>query len=390
MSPGGSQYAGRSTRFFRYAARMRVERFVLHSSTWQNLAETAIAAEEAGFDAFALPEVAHDPFIPLAFAAARTSRIGLRTAIAVAFARSPMITANLAWDLHAASGGRFCLGLGTQIQAHIERRFSATWTKPRSQLREYVLAIRTIHRAWEKQAKLKFVGNHYGFTLMTPEFSPKPAGLPPVPIYTAAVRPAMIELAGEVADGVRLHGFMTRKYLEEVGLPALARGLALRGRDRAGFEVCGGGFVATGPDDEAVTRMRELVRYRVAFYASTPSYFPVLDAHGWRPLGEKLRTMTLTGKWSEMAALVDDEVLDTFCVSGTFRDLAPRVAARFGGITDCVELNLPDGTPEGAARELLLDLHAIPSPCAQVVTSWDDVPETYVAPAPPIEAAPAS
>jgi probable F420-dependent oxidoreductase len=352
---------------------MRVERFLL-SGSWKSIADTAVAAEDAGFDSLGLPEVAHDPFIPLAFAAARTTRIGLRTGIAVAFARSPMITANLAWDLHAGSGGRFCLGLGTQVQAHVEKRFSATWTKPRSQLSEYVRAIRAIHRAWERREKLAFVGEHYRFTLMTPEFAPSPTGLPPVPIYTAAVRPAMIELAGEVADGVRLHGFMTRKYLEQVGLPALEKGLASRARPRGAFEVCGGGFVATGPDEATVARMRELVRYRVAFYASTPSYFPVLEVHGWRALGERLRTMTLAGKWHEMASQIDDEVLDAFCVAATFRDLAPRVAARFGGITDSIELGLDPATPDGTARELLADLHAIPTPCAQVVTSWDDVP----------------
>jgi probable F420-dependent oxidoreductase len=355
---------------------MRVERFVTPGtpgspgSSWASVAEAASAAEAAGFDSFACPEVAHDPFIPLAFAAARTQRIGLRTAIAVAFARSPMIAANLAWDLHAASGGRFCLGLGTQIQVHIEKRFAATWTKPRSQLREYVLAVRAIHRAWEKKERLKFTGEHYKLSLMTPEFSPAPTGLLPVPIYTAAVRPGMIELAGEVADGVRLHGFMTRRYLDEVALPALTTGLAARGRERSAFEVCGGGFVATGIDGAAVAKMRELIRYRVAFYASTQAYFPVLEAHGWKPLGEKLRQMTLRGRWAEMPAEIDDEVLDTFCVSGRFADLGPRVAARFGGVTDCIELALPDDTPAGAVRELLVDLHAIPTPCREVVTSW--------------------
>jgi probable F420-dependent oxidoreductase len=352
---------------------MRVERFVM-PGTWQAVAESAVAAEAAGFDAFACPEVAHDPFTPLAFAAARTSKIGLRTAIAVAFARSPMITANLAWDLHAGSGGRFCLGLGTQIQAHIERRFSAVWQKPRSQLREYVLAVRAIHRAWEKKEKLRFVGEHYKFTFMTPEFSPAPTGLPPVPIYTAAVRPAMLERAGEIADGVRLHGFATRSYLEQVAMPALAKGLATRGRARGAFEVCGGGFVATGPDEASVARMREVIRYRVAFYASTPSYFPVLDVHGWRPLGEQLRAMTLAGKWHDMSKLVDDEVLDAFCVAGTFRDLAPRVAARFGGLTDSLELALDDTVPVEAVRDVVRDLQSIPSPCTGVITSWDDVP----------------
>ena len=351
---------------------MRVERFAIPGSSWSSLAELAVAAEDAGFDAFACPEIAHDPFIPLAFAASRTRRIGLRTAIAVAFARSPMIAANLAWDLHAASGGRFCLGLGTQIQIHVERRFAATWVKPRSQLREYVLAVRAIHRAWEKKERLKFSGEFYKLTLMTPEFSPEPTGLPPVPIYTAAVRPAMIELAGEVADGVRLHGFMTRRYLEDVALPALEAGLGRSGRSRAGFEVCGGGFVATGANAEEVAKMREHVRYRVAFYASTPAYYPVLDAHGWRPLGEKLRAMTLRGKWSEMAREVSDEVLDAFCVAAPFADLAPAVQARFGGVTDCIELALPDETRAEAAREVVRELHAIETPCRGVVTAWED------------------
>lgn len=349
---------------------MRVEYFAPQVS-WQEAADAAAFAEEAGFDSFASPEIAHDPFIPLAFAAKRTTRLGLRTAIAVAFARSPMVVANLAWDLNVESGGRFTLGLGTQVQAHIERRFSAKWEKPRSQLREYVLAVRAIHRAWEKREKLRFEGEHYRFTLMTPEFSPAPSGLPPVPIYTAAVRPAMLELAGEVADGVRLHGFLTRKYLEEVGLPAIDRGLAKSGRAREGFEVCGGGFVATGPDEDSAAKMRELIRYRVAFYGSTPSYWPVLEAHGWRPLGEKLRAMTLAGKWEEMAAEVSDEVLDAFCVSAPYRDLLPAMRSRFGGITDCIELGFFEGAPKGPIRELLEDLHTIETPCAGVETRWE-------------------
>lgn len=352
---------------------MRIERFAPQGN-WNTLVAAAVSAEAAGFDSFAMPEIAHDPFIPLALASQRTSRIGLRTAIAVAFPRSPMVTADLAWDLHAESGGRFTLGLGTQVQAHVERRFAATWTKPRSQLREYVLAIRAIHRAWEKKEKLRFLGEHYKLTLMTPEFAPAPTGLPPVPIYTAAVRPGMIELAGEVSDGVRLHGFMTRKYLEDVVVPALEKGLASRGRPRSNFEVCGGGFVATGPDEASVAKMRELIRYRVAFYASTPAYFPVLEAHGWRPLGEKLRAMTLSGRWQEMAKEIDDEILSEFCVAGTFRDLAPLVAKRFGGITDCIELALPEGTSDDAVRELLGELRAIATPCAAVKTSWDEVP----------------
>lgn len=352
---------------------MRFELFAPRA-TWKDAIAAAELAEEAGFDALAVPEIAHDPFIPLAFAAAHTQRVSLRTAIAVAFARSPMITANLAWDLHQESNGRFVLGLGTQIQPHVEKRFSATWTKPKSQLREYVLAIRAIHRAWEKKEKLRFVGEHYRFTLMTPEFSPTPTGRDPVPIYTAAVRPGMIELSGEVADGVRLHGFMTRKYAEEVVVPALSRGLEKSGRARGRFEVCGGGFVATGKDEASVTRMRELIRYRIAFYASTPAYAPVLEVHGWQALGEKLRRMTLEGRWQELAKEVPDEVLDAFCVAARYEDLRPALEARFAGITDSLELAFPEGTSAGEMRALLASLRSIETPCAGVVTSWDDVP----------------
>jgi len=359
---------------------MRVELFS-SQGTWKAHGEAAIYAESVGFDAIASPEIAHDPFIPLALSAQRTTNLGLRTAIAVAFARSPMVLANLAWDLHTESNGRFVLGLGTQIQAHVERRFASKWEKPRSQLREYVQAIRAIHRAWEKKEKLRFTGDHYSFSLMTPEFAPSPSGLAPVPIYTAAVRPGMIELAGEVSDGVRLHGFMTRKYLDEVAMPALAKGLASRGRARSNFEVCGGGFLATGPDEATVAKMREIIRYRVAFYASTPSYFPVLDVHDLRDLGEKLRQMTLRGKWQEMPAEVSDDVLELFCVSGTFRDLAPKVGARFGGVTDSIELANPGDAPAESVRALIAELHAIETPCPRVVTSWDDIPATDPDPA---------
>lgn len=349
---------------------MRVEAFVSHT-TWQGAAEAARFAEASGFDALSSPEIDHDPFIPLAFAAKATTRLGLRTAIAVAFARSPMITANLAWDLAAESGGRFVLGLGTQVKPHVERRFASTWTKPRTQLGEYVRAVRAVHRAWEKKEKLAFEGEHYKLTLMTPEFSPEPTGLPPVPIYTSAVRPAMLELAGEVSDGVRLHGFMTRRYFDTVALPAIERGLASRGRSRSNFEICGGGFLATGPTEEAAMKMRELIRYRVAFYGSTPSYWPVLEAHGWQDLGEKLNGMTRAGKWKEMAREVPDDVLDAFCVTAPWSSLKAGVAARFADMTDSIELGFTDGVPDPAIAELVADLHTIPTPCAKVVTSWD-------------------
>jgi probable F420-dependent oxidoreductase len=349
---------------------MRIEAFHSHG-TWQQTIDAAVFAEARGFDAFTLPEIDHDPFLRLGFATRATSRIGVRTAIAVAFPRSPMVVANTAWDLHNESGGRFVLGLGTQVKPHVERRFSTPWSKPKERLGEYVQSIRAIHRAWEKQERLKFEGQHYQFTLMTPEFSPKPTGRNPVPIYTSAVRPAMLEFAGEVSDGVRLHGFMTRKYFDTVAYPAIAKGLESRGRPRSNFEICGGGFLATGPDEEAAMKMRELIRYRVAFYASTPSYWPVLEAHGWQDLGEKLNAMTREGKWAELSSQIPDDVLDAFCVTAPWSSLKTAMESRFGGICDSVELGFTEELPSNEIEDLVKDLHTIATPCSEVTTSWE-------------------
>jgi probable F420-dependent oxidoreductase len=350
---------------------MRIEAFMPQGS-FQAAREAAVLAEQAGFDSFASPEIAHDPFMPLALCATATQRIGLRTAIAVAFPRSPMVVANICWDLQRESNGRFALGLGTQVKPHNERRFSVKWEAPRERLREYVLALRAIWRAWEKREKLSFQGKHYQFTLMTPEFCPEPTALPPVPIYTAAVRPAMLELAGEVCDGVRLHGFATRKYLEQIALPALERGLSARGKPRESFEICGGGFIVTGPDEAAVAQMFELIRYRVAFYGSTPSYQPVFEVHGLQDLGQKLNLLSRRGKWDEMAQAVSDDVVHEFCAVAPYSGLAKAIEARFSGISDCVELGFAEATPPEQIREVVADIQRIETPCKGVHTTWDD------------------
>jgi len=349
---------------------MRVEAFAPQGS-WLAAQKAAVFAEEAGFDSFASPEIAHDPFFPLAMAAVATQRIGLRTAIAVCFPRSPMVMANIAWDLQRESKGRFTLGLGTQVKPHNERRFSVKWEKPRQRLHEYITSLRAIWRSWEKKEKLRFEGEHYQFSLMTPEFSPAPMGLPPVPVYAAAVRPAMLELTGEVCDGVRLHGFATRKYLEEVALPAISKGLTSRNKSRDSFEICGGGFIATGPDEAAVKEMFELIRYRVAFYGSTPSYLPVLEAHGWQDLGTELNRLSRAGDWAKMAAAVPDDVVHAFCAVSPYEGLKQAIERRFGGISDCVELGFTETTEAGLIRELLTDIQSIETPCKGVKTSWD-------------------
>jgi probable F420-dependent oxidoreductase len=342
---------------------MRVDTYAPLSS-WSAAQAYARSIEELGFTNLCTPEIHGDSFIPLAVAAMATERIGLRTAITVAFPRSPMVVANTAWSLQVNSGGRFTLGLGTQVKGHNERRFSVKWVAPRTRLREYIESLRAIWRCWELGEKLDYRGEHYNFTLMTPEFSPPKSNLPPIPVYTAAVRPRMMRLSGEVADGVRLHGFATRRYLEEVALTEITAGLESRGRARETFEICGGGFIATGKTPEQVAKRREWVRYRVSFYGSTRTYKPVMSLHGWDDLADELHGMSVTGKWKEMAARIPDDVLDAFCASGTYDQIGAAIEERFGGISDCVDLGFPgdEGELDPELSDVLADIRKLDSP----------------------------
>src|SRR5437660_4233189 len=236
---------------------------------WREAGPFGVAAEAARFDALMTVELGHDVFTPLAFAALATERIELTPSIDVAFPRSPTVMASQAWDLQANSNGRFVLGLGSQVRGHNERRFGIAWSPPAPRLRDYVKALCAIWRCWEKGEKLDYRGEHYQLTLMTPDFSPEPTGLPMVPITIAAVGEAMLRAAGEVCDGVRLHPLCSRRYLEEVALPRIAEGMERSGRRQANFDVFGGGFVATGPDAKAVAEAMDWVRKRVAIYSST-------------------------------------------------------------------------------------------------------------------------
>jgi probable F420-dependent oxidoreductase len=311
---------------------------VLPVQDWRACGPAAHAAEADGYDCVQSNELRHDPFAPLAFAALATERIALATSVAIAFPRSPMIVANQAWDLARHSNGRFVLGLGSQVKAHNERRFSVPWIAPAERLGEYVRALRAIWRAWETGAKLDFKGQHYNFTLMTPEFSPGPQGLPMIPVAMAAVGPVMLRTAARVADSVRLHGFATRKYLQEVVRPMLAAELAASGKSFPGFEVTGGGFIATGPDDAAVQAAAEKMRYRVAFYGSTPAYRPVFEVHGIGDLGARLHEKVREGKWNEISKLVPDDVLDLFVARAPYEGIAEAIEQRFGGVVDTVTL----------------------------------------------------
>ena len=340
---------------------MRVDTFSEEVNDWSKVAAACRRAEACGFDGFAIPEITNDPILNAAIAANATERIHARTAIAVAFPRSPMVVAEQAWSIQTNSGGRFGLGLGTQVKAHNELRFSTPWKAPRSRMIEYVKSLRAIWRCWELGERLDFWGEHYRFALMTPEFTPPKSNLPMVPVYLAAVRPKMIESAAGIADGLRLHFFCTKKYLQEVTGPAIERGLAASGRRRSELEVCGGGFIMTGPDEEAVMKKRDWVRYRVAFYGSTKAYLPVMSLHGWDDLAQKLYQMSRNGQWKEMAAEVPDDVIDEFGVFATYDELPKAIEARFGGISDTVEFSFPEDTDPAHAQSIIEQVHQIGS-----------------------------
>src|SRR5260370_31832926 len=303
---------------------------------WRDAGPFAAAAESAGFDALMTVELGHDVFAPLAFAALATGRIELTPSIAVAFPRSPTIMASQAWDLQANSNGRFVLGLGSQVRGHNERRFGIAWSAPAARLRDYVQALRAVWRCWEKGEKLDYQGEHYRLTLMTPDFSPEPTGVPMVPVTIAAVGEGMLRVAGEVCDGVRLHPLCSRRYLEAVALPRIEEGMRRSGRSRANFDVFGGGFIATGPDAKTVAEGMEWVRRRVAIYGSTRTYTPILALHGLEELGAKLPTMSLQGRSNEMAAEVSDDVVRIFAACGAYDEVAQAVEVRFGGLADAI------------------------------------------------------
>jgi probable F420-dependent oxidoreductase len=294
----------------------------------------AAELEEAGFDGAYTFEGQSDPFISVAAAAMNTQKMELMTSIAVAFARNPMNLAYLGNDLQNLSGGRFVLGLGAQIKAHIERRFSMPWSKPAARMREMVLAIRTIWDCWQTGEKLKFEGEFYNHTLMPPMFNPGPNAFGVPRIFIAGVGPIMTEVAAEVGDGYFLHPFNTAKSMDELSLAAIERGLAKAGKAREGYEVSAQVVTATGLDEESLQAAIFSAKSQIAFYASTPAYLPVLKCHGWEDLQVEANRYTREGKWMEMTDLIDDDMLNTFAVVGTPAEVAQKIATRFKGKVD--------------------------------------------------------
>ncbi len=297
--------------------------------------------EAQGFDGVVSAEISNDPFFPLLLAAEHSERIELMTSIAVAFARNPMLLANIGNDLQAYSRGRFILGIGSQIEPHVVKRFSMPWSRPAARMREFILAMRAIWDCWYEGKRLDFRGDFYRHTLMTPMFTPtnNPHGAPRVVL--AAVGPKMTEVAGEVADGLLVHAFTTPRYLEELTLPAVQRGLARSGRARADFQVCYPAFVVTGRDEKEWEQARVGVSRQIAFYGSTPAYRGVLELHGWGELQSELNALSKQGEWAAMGDRISDEILEEFAVVSQPRGVAAALAARFGGRVDRMLCSFP-------------------------------------------------
>lgn len=307
----------------------------------RTVAAQARHAEEGGYDCLWTSETQHDPFLLLAVAASTTSKIKLGTSIAVAFSRSPMTVAHIAWDLQKASQGRFILGLGSQVKAHIERRFSIKFEAPGPKLREVVLALRAIWDCWQKGAPLKFEGRFYNFNLMTPFFNPGPIEHPRIPTYIAGVNEYMCRTAGEVCDGLHVHPFHTTKYLREFVHPAVNEGLKASGRSRDEFTYATACFVVVGDTEQERNANAEAVRQHIAFYASTRTYEPVLAAHGWESLSPELHRKSLEGDWKSMAALITDEMLDEVAVTGTYETIGKKLREKYSGVLDRIALYQP-------------------------------------------------
>lgn len=315
---------------------MKVDSGLLGLSDLSQVGASARELEAQGFDALVTAEIDSDPFLPLVLAAEHTQRIELMTSIAVAFARNPMTVAQIGNDLQAFSKGRFILGLGSQIKPHISKRFGMPWSHPAARMREFVLAMRAIWDCWYKGEPLAFRGEHYTHTLMTPMFVPKnnPYGAPRVVL--AAVGPKMTEVVGEVADGMLVHAFTTARYLREVSLPALARGLERAGRARADVELCYPAFVVTGRDEQEWEAMRVAVATQIGFYGSTPAYRGVLEVHGWGALQGELNRLSKRGEWQAMGERIGDDVLEQFAIVAEPAKVATALKARFGGLVDRV------------------------------------------------------
>lgn len=335
---------------------MKVETIV--STDLTRAAADAQRAEALGFDGILTPETGHDPFLPLVVAGEHTSNVTLGTAVAICFPRSPMVTAQTAWDLQKYTNGRFLLGLGTQVKGHNVRRYGTPWPSgPGPRLREYILMMRAIWDSWQNGTKPAFKGEHYEYSLMTPFFNPGPIDHPHIPVYISAVNVYNCRLAGEICDGLRLHGFNTPKYLHEVILPAVEDGAKRAGRTLKDVDIAGLGFIITGKNAQELTRNAGPVRRQISFYASTPAYQPVMEIHGWGDVGAQLIGMSKRGEWAAMSELITDDMLDEFCTIATYDELVPKLLKHYGGATTRAALAIPTDD-DALLTSMINQLHA--------------------------------
>ena len=330
--------------------------------TMDEIATNARQAEELGFDGILVPEAGgHDPFFPVLIAAQHTKRVSLRTGIAVAFPRSPMVMAQMAWDLQQFSGGRFELGLGTQVKGQNERRYATPWpAAPGPRLREYILCLQAMLRTFQNGDQPSyFEGKHYQFSLMPPFFNPGPIEHPHVPIYVAAVNKYLSRLAGELCDGIFPHPICTPKYMREVVIPAMDAGARKAGRQLSDIGVLISPMIVTGRNKAEIERKKVFLKQRLGFYASTRLYHAPLELHGFLEVGQQLFRLSMEGKWRDMIDLVSDEMLAEFATVAPLDELGPKLRECWGDIVSVMHLDLPAELREDAAgiRKLIEALH---------------------------------
>ena len=326
----------------------------------ENAAGAAREAADLGYDGFFTAETQHDPFLPVTHAAAAAPGLEFGTAIAVAFPRSPTITAMMAWDLARQTRGKFLLGLGTQVRGHIVRRFSSQWGRPGPQLREYIEAMRAVWNCWQNGVPLEYQGEYYKLSLMTPFFNPGPISHPDVPIYIAGVGPYLSSLAGEMCDGFHIHPFHTVRYLDQVVFPHMGKAAVGAGRSLDDVEMVTTVFVMTGRDQAEIEQSLEPVRQQISFYASTPSYRPVLEASGW-DWGAELHAMSVRGEWDKMASVVPDEALAEVGVIAPLDRLAAAIRDKYGDRVQRVGFYTIGSvltTDRDALKQLIAELHS--------------------------------
>ena len=325
-----------------------------------DFAAGAALAEQVGLDAVLVEETKDDPFQLLALGAAATTSIQVGTSVAMAFPRSPTITAMSAWSLQKLSGGRFVLGLGTQVRAHVQRRYGLDWSAPAPWIRDYVNAMRAVWATWQHGTPLDFRSEHYQLDLMVPLFDPGPIEHPEIPVHIAAIGPNMCAVAGEVADGVRLHPVCTPRFIDEEVLPNVSRGAARAGRDVDNVEVCMKPLIGTAPNQAALERVITTVRARVAFYLSTPSYRRTFELHGWGDIARQASDLSRSNRWEELPDLVDEEMLHTVATVGTYDEIATKLRDRYLGRVDRIEFSIPvsDENDAQQLRSILEEIRA--------------------------------